>query len=292
LNPGAPELNSVAQRLGTSSTEVVPSVQKLVFIHLALATLIFWLLCWRAERRVIEAVPEPAVGPAPDLRVNLVRAMVPLVPLVLLYLTGEPIKALHVPEEWVISNPVPGKKDPYYETRLIGAAMLVGVVAAALANPWKVRGVPKAFFDGAGYAFAEVISLIVTASCFGKAVELIGLADLIGRAIQEVPGLLVPTAGFVPLAFAALSGSGMAATQSLYGFFVEPANQLGADPKDVGAVVSIGAAAGRTMSPVAAVALMSAKLTETDSFRLAKRVAVPLLLSLGVVILLRMARVV
>src|SRR5262249_1763074 len=133
---------------------------------------------------------------------------------------------------------------------------------------------------------------IVTASCFGKAVELIGLADLIGRAIERVPGLLTPAAGFVPLAFGVLSGSGMAATQSLYGFFVEPANRLGVDPKDVGAVVSLGAAAGRTMSPVAGVALMAAKLTGTDSLRLAKRVAGPLLVSLAVVILLRMGRVV
>jgi C4-dicarboxylate transporter, DcuC family len=293
LNPGAPELNSVAQRLGTSSTEIVPSVQKLVFIHLALATVLFWLLCWRAERRAPESAPgEGTVIEVGSFRVNPLRALVPMVPLVLLYLTGEPIRALHVPESWLVADPAPGQKDPHYETRLIGAAMLFGVLAAALANPWKVRGVPKAFFDGAGYAFAEVISLIVTASCFGKAVELIGLADLIGRAIERVPGLLTPAAGFVPLAFGALSGSGMAATQSLYGFFVEPANRLGVDPKDVGAVVSLGAAAGRTMSPVAAVVLMSAKLTGTDSFRLAKRVAGPLLVSLTVVILLRMGRVV
>ena len=107
-----------------------------------------------------------------------------------------------------------------------------------------------------------------------------------------MPGLLLPVAGFVPLAFAALSGSGMAATQSLYTFFVDPATQLGADPKEVGAVVSISAAAGRTMSPVAAVALMSAKLTGTNSFQLARRVAVPLLVSIAVMILLRMGRVI
>ena len=49
---------------------------------------------------------------------------------------------------------------------------------------------------------------------------------------------VVPVAGFVPLGFAALSGSGMAATQSLYGFFVEPATALGTDPKEVGAFVA------------------------------------------------------
>ena len=77
-------------------------------------------------------------------------------------------------------------------------------------------------------------------------------------------------AGVVPLSFAAISGSGMAATQSLYQFFVGPAQSVGADPVDIGALVSTSAAAGRTMSPVAAVALMSAKLSGAHPFALAR----------------------
>lgn len=306
LNPGAPELNTVGQRLGIAPTEVVPAVVPLIVPHLALATAIFWVLQLRAERNA--TLPE--VAPAGDASaspssVNLVRAAVPLLPLILLFLAGPPLNAVQIPERWVVVKPaedlaqlvggpalILDRKDKIYETRLIGLAMLVGVLAAGLANPRVVRGVPKAFFDGAGYAFAEVVSLIVTASCFGKAVELVGFAELIGAGIERVPGLLVPVAGFVPLAFAALSGSGMAATQSLYGFFVSPAEALGADPKDIGAVVSVGAAAGRTMSPVAAVALMSAKLTGTNSFALARRVAPPLLISMAVVIALRVGRVI
>ena len=293
LNPGAPELITVATQLtkdlGTevTSADVVPAVQKLVFVHLALATLLFWLVCWRADRNAAPVAPTPE--PPAEGRINLVRATVPLLPVALLYLQGAPFHLFRVPAEWLFLKPA--TRDQSYDSRLIGLAMLVGVLAAALSFPSRIRGVPKAFFDGAGYAFVEIISLIVVARCFGTAVEVTGLAALIGDAIQRVPALLTPAAGFVPLAFAALSGSGMAATQSLYGFFVAPAQALGADPKDVGAVVSLGAAAGRTMSPVAAVALMSAKLTGTDSFRLARRVAGPLLVSLSVVILLRMARI-
>jgi C4-dicarboxylate transporter, DcuC family len=285
LNPGAPELNTVAKRLGISPTEIVPAVIPLVFPHLALATLIFWLMRLRAERQERIENPGFEVGePTTTFRINFLRALVPILPLVLLFLAGPPLSVFHVPELWLVAG------SGGYDTRLIGLAMLIGVLAAALANPWFVRGVPRAFFEGAGYAFAEVISLIVTASCFGKAVELVGLAALIGEGIQQVPGMLIPIAGFVPLAFAALSGSGMAATQSLYGFFVEPAGQLGVDPKEVGAIVSIGAAAGRTMSPVAAVALMSARLTGTNSFELARRVAPPLLISLVGIVALRLIR--
>jgi C4-dicarboxylate transporter, DcuC family len=290
LNPGAPELNTVAQQLKVPPDEIVPAVQRIVFVHLAITTLLFWFVCWRADRKTM---PTTVIAePAPVGRINVFRALVPLIPLAILYLQGKPFHLFDVPDRWLFVTVVEGKRDPRYSTRLIGLAMLIGVLVAALSRPGQIKQVPKAFFDGAGYAFAEVISIIVVASCFGKAIELTGLAALIGRAIGLVPELMTPMSGLVPLAFALLSGSGMAATQSLYGAFVAPAEALGIDPKDVGAMVSLGAAAGRTMSPVAAVALMSAKLTGTNSFRLARRVAGPLLISLIAVIVLRMTHVI
>ena len=142
-----------------------------------------------------------------------------------------------------------------YSSRLIGLAMLVGVAVAMAATPGKARDAVKVFFEGAGHGFATIVSLIVTATCFGKAVEGAGLAAALGRLIADAPGLLQPLAAAVPLAFAALTGSGMASTQSLYGFFHGPAEAHGHDPTAVGALVAVGSAAGRTMSPVAAVTL-------------------------------------
>jgi DcuC family C4-dicarboxylate transporter len=146
----------------------------------------------------------------------------------------------------------------------------------------------KQFFEGAGYGFTHIVSLIVTANCFGKAIDAAGLAQLLGQWIAASPHLMQPFAAFVPLGFAAICGSGMASTQSLYGFFYDPALALGLDPASVGAMVSLGSAAGRTMSPVSAVALMCATLTGTNSFILAKRVAVPLFSGIVVVVILRM----
>src|SRR4029079_1419339 len=131
-------------------------------------------------------------------------------------------------------------------------------------------------FEGAGYGFTHVVSLIVTANCFGKSIESAGVAQALGQLIADAPRLMQRLAAFVRLTFAGISGSGMASTQSLYGFFHTPALALGIDPVSVGALVSVGAAAGRTMSPVAAVALMCATMTGTNPLALAKRVAGPL----------------
>jgi DcuC family C4-dicarboxylate transporter len=185
-----------------------------------------------------------------------------------------------VPRHWLV-----GAEDANrFNSRLIGAAMLVGAAVASLLTPRTALGAARAFFDGAGYAFTHIISLIVVANCFGKGVEMTGLAAHLGKLIDWLPGFLMPLAGFLSLGFAALCGSGMAATQSLFGFFVAPARALGVDPVAVGAVMSLGAAAGRTMSPVAAVTLMCGNLTGTDPVALGRRVAVPLLAGVSAVV--------
>jgi len=288
LNPGAPELNTVAENQKVDPREVLPAISRLVFYHLAIATAIFWWMSARYERRLQRASVAEQEIPADAFRVNLIRAFVPVVPLILLFVTGPPLNLLTVPLDWVAEP----KAKLAYGTRLIGLAMLIGVVVAALSAPRKASQVPKAFFEGAGYAFAAVVSLIVTANCFGTAIEQIGLDRWLEKLIRAIPGLLLPIAGFVPLGFAALSGSGMASTQSLYAFFVKPAEDVGLDRLDLGAVVSIGAAAGRTMSPVAAVTLMCSSMTLISPFTLAKRVAGPLLISWSLIIALRIAGVI
>jgi DcuC family C4-dicarboxylate transporter len=92
----------------------------------------------------------------------------------------------------------------------------------------------------------------------------------------------------MPLGFGALCGSGMATTQGLFGFLAEPALNLGVDPTHIGAVVAIAAAAGRTISPVAAVTLMCARMTGTKPLELTKQVAVPVLISVAFVIVVAM----
>jgi DcuC family C4-dicarboxylate transporter len=294
LNPGAPELLTVYDK--TKVSTVVQANQylpPLVFTQLAVCVVVVWAMSVWWERNPPAAGPAAGEAPTPEAvpdRVNLFKAAVPLVPLVLLFLTGPPFNAVNIPDEWVAPLK-DGKRDSGYSSRLIGLAMLVGVVVAAVVTREKARECPKQFFEGAGYGFANVVSLIVTANCFGTAIEEAGLAKTLGALIAGVPGLMLPLAAVVPLGFAALSGSGMASTQSLYGFFHAPAEALGLDPVAVGALVSLGAAAGRTMSPVAAVTLMCGMLTGTNPFVLAKRVAVPLLVGIAVVVALRMAGV-
>ncbi|VTR93968.1 c4-dicarboxylate transporter : C4-dicarboxylate transporter OS=Nodularia spumigena CCY9414 GN=N9414_15717 PE=4 SV=1: DcuC: DcuC [Gemmata massiliana] len=325
LNPGAPELLTVANLTNVPTiVQTQRYLPALVFTQLAISTAVIWLMSvwWeRKEPNPLTPFPKKEGGAEPNAqtsapqasvlspspfrggvgeglqpppeRINVLKALVPLVPLALLFASAmpAPYNLFEIPDAWVVPKKADGSRDPAYNSRLIGFAMLIGVLVAAAVTPNKARDCVKEFFSGAGYGFANIVSLIVIANCFGEAIKAAGLAEALGTLIKSAPGLMQPLAALVPLVFAAICGSGMASTQSLYGFFHGPAEALGLDPVAVGAMVSLGSAAGRTMSPVAAVVLMCATLTGTNPFTLVKRVAVPLLVGIAIVVLLRLAGV-
>lgn len=293
LNPGAPELATVSkvvtEKFGrpVQPAECVAVIFPLLVLHVIVAMAVFsWrsrvslsLTAQQASLPTTGNGPPAAVG-EPMEKPNWIKAHVPLVPLALLFVTGPPLYWWPVPKEWLVA---PGETGAF-GARLIGVAMLVGVAAAAMTSRAKAGQTMSAFFEGAGYAYTHIISLIVAGTSFGKSVEVTGLAAELGEIVTRFPSLLLPAAVLLPCGFAVLSGSGIGATNSLYGFFIAPCQSLNVDPVLVGALVSLGSAAGRTMSAVAAVALMSASLTETTSFILVRQVALPLLAGLAVVV--------
>jgi DcuC family C4-dicarboxylate transporter len=301
LNPGAPEFGTVAGAVNDSPQREArhqPKVDRrdcvahtwpLLLVHVAVTVPLFWLATCRAEAREARraearAAMAKAVAPPPEaaaFRVNVLKALVPLVPLALLLLTSLPqFHVFSVPQEWLVPAGSPGR----FGSRLIAAAMLVGVAVAALSSPGKAGGTATAFFQGVGYTVTNVISVIVVANCFGEGIRLSGLDNHLGEALVAAPALLLPAAALVPLAFAWVCGSGMATTQTLFRFYVEPAYALGHDPLQVGAVVALAAAGGRTMSPVAAVVLLSASLSGAESLALVRRTALPVLAGLSAVV--------
>jgi DcuC family C4-dicarboxylate transporter len=292
LNPGAPELQTVSkdvsngQANGTSAKAVVAHSLPLLLVHLTTATLLFWAITIRAERRSGGQEWPADVGPKTDgpLRVNPIKAMVPLLPVVLLFVVGPPWELVRVPPELLVE---PGKAGGPSESRLIGLAMLVGTAAAALTAGRAGAGSARAFFEGAGYSYTHVIAVIVAAATFGRGVEAVGLPDRLGTLTAEYPGLLVPLAAAIPYLFALVCGSGMASTQSLFHFFVDPSRAQGLNPVAVGALVAVAAAGGRTSSPVAAVTLLCSGMVGAAPLALARRVAVPIFFGLLVTLLLR-----
>jgi DcuC family C4-dicarboxylate transporter len=280
LNPGAPELRSIlAVRTPhdamAQSFDIVRRVLPLLLVHVAVALPLFWW--WNRE----DYSEEPEEGNKEDtFRLNVFKALVPLLPVLFLFLTAlpAPFRLITLPPEWLLTSP---SSKGTMDSRLVGTAMVLGALVAALTDLKRAGEVAKVFFEGAGYALTHITSLIIAAKCFGEGVARVGLGIFLGQAIERIPGLLWPLAAVLPLSFAWVCGSGMASTESLYRFYHEPAQAQQADPLQVGALVALAAATGRTLSPVAAVVLMAAMLSGTTPMAIVRRIALPLLGGLG-----------
>jgi DcuC family C4-dicarboxylate transporter len=275
LNPGAPELQSITRFLNREHAAAVdprqmqPILAPLLAVQLGVATALFWLLAARTPRD----------GPAPEEAkseqgVNPFKAVIPLVPLGVLMVTGPPLNLVHVPEGWLVNPNHPGRFGP----RLIGASMMLGTALVVAVTPRLFTRAAKTFFDGAGYAFGNIIAIIAAANAFGTGVNRLRMADWVAGVTRTWPGMLWPLAAAGAMSFAVVCGSGIAATESLYRFFAQPGWSVD-DNLAVGAIVSIAAAAGRTSSPAAAAVLLVASLVGVNPWSLVRRVGPPLIVA-------------
>jgi len=276
FNPGAVEIRKLAELTGLSSSQVIARSARLNLLSSATALTAFWLVAARRERRHTGSQvpghppPEESAGPKQQ-RVNVIKAMVPVLPILLLSL-----------DALIGTNPV--TRSLVGPARIL-AAMLIGVVAAGLTSLEKTGGLASAFFEGAGYAYTHVISLIVAASTFAEGIRLSGLIRLLIRAMIPWPAVAMVVATGSSWCLAFVSGTGIAPAVAIMEFFVPAAGSMGIDPTKLGALTAIGAHFGRTMSPAAAVVMISARLSDSQPADLIRRVAVPLLIG-GVVLLL------
>jgi DcuC family C4-dicarboxylate transporter len=80
----------------------------------------------------------------------------------------------------------------------------------------------------------------------------------------------------------------MASTQSLFSFFVEPARAAGLDQVGLGGLIAVCASAGRTMSPVSAVALLCAAMSGAEVLALSRRVFWPMIAGVAAAVAVRL----
>lgn len=275
LNPGTVEINKLAALTGLKPSEVVRRGRLPNVLACGAALLVWWALSRRDLSR--DETSRCDAEDAEGLRIHPFRAVVPLIPIALL-LAAERMRL-----PGVLAN----------GTVQILAAMLVGIVAAGVSNPAHAGRLAADFWDGAGYAYTHVISLIVTATAFAKGIEACGLIARVTAGLSSLPLPARIGVGLgAPWGLATLSGTGIGSAIAVMEALVPAAGSLGLDPVRIGIVTSLGAHFGRTMSPVAAVTLFSAGLSGATAPALVRRVAWPLLAGGAVLLAATILRIV
>jgi DcuC family C4-dicarboxylate transporter len=273
FNPGAVEMRKLAELTSLSGPVVVARSTSCNLLACGTALSAFWALSLIRGSRVQlpagDAETESAGGSV-DFAIRPEKALVPVLPLLLLF--TDPLLG---PYSILRSLQGPPK---------ILAAMLIGIVTAALTSPRSCGQLATAFFEGAGYAYTHVISLIVVASTFAEGIRLSGLIALIVKGLVGWPNLALTVSTIAPWGLAVISGTGIAPAVSVMEFFVPVAASMHLDPVRLGTVAALGSHFGRTMSPAAAVVAMCAKLAFAPASALIREVALPLVIG-GAVLL-------
>ncbi len=201
------------------------------------------------------------------------RACVPVIPILLLLAANQgwpPLAWLIAPRDGVgaAAGALP-----------VVRAMLIGCCAAALAGGREGLAAARKLFEGMGIAYANIISLTITAACFGAGIQQAGLGSALLRAAAQLgPVGLRALAVLFPALLALLSGSGSGPILAYAQAFLSGA--AAADPSEsltLGTLACLAGAAGRTASPVAAVVVYSSGLAGVSPFAALR----PLLPALG-----------
>jgi DcuC family C4-dicarboxylate transporter len=194
-------------------------------------------------------------------RVNVLMALIPMVPLALLLLT--------VPEFGITTKILP-------KGLSVLESMLIGSVLGMLVTWTGPTRVVTEFFDGMGRAYSFVIGIIIAAGVFIGGLEAAGVIKTFLDALKEAKSAVPVLGTFGPFIVAVLSGSGDAAAIAFNTAVTPHAAQFGITSVNLGNMAWVGGALGRSMSPVAAACIIGAGFAGVSPFELAKRNAIPM----------------
>lgn len=184
-------------------------------------------------------------------KVNYLKAVVPLLPLIMLIAGTQPMF-----KSWNITVPT---------------AMIVGTIVAIVVSRTSPTEVVKSFFDGMGKAYGDVMGIIIAAGVFTAGLKAVGLIDVLLSNLKGVEAAVGVAGTWGPFLIAVLSGSGDAATIAFNEAVTPHAAQFGLTIQELGNLASLAGSLGRTMSPVAGAAIVAAGIAGVSPVEVAKR---------------------
>ena len=201
-------------------------------------------------------------------KINVLYALMPLVPLVILVIGGTSLNQVSF-LKWT--------KMGVAEAMLLGAIL---TIAVTLTDPQKIT---KEFFKGMGSAYAEIIGIIIAAGVFVAGLSACGAIDFVIEWLKNEQGYVKFGGTFVPFFMGVVTGSGDAASMAFNTAVTVHADALGFEQDKLGMAVAISGALGRSASPIAGACIVCAGLAMVNPIHIAKRTALGMFISVCVI---------
>ncbi len=234
-------------------------------------------------------------GEATQTKVNLLFALAPLIPLVIL-VVGAVISSYA--RDFFLTNLnsiVAVLGDPrdvsvekffgdhyglfvaikYFSWMNMGVAeaMILGAIIAVFITWTSPEKITKEFFNGMGSAYAEVMGIIIAAGVFVAGLQACGAIGAVTEWLKHSQEFVRYGGTFVPYLMGKVTGSGDAATMAFNQAITVHAADLGFAQDKLGMAAAISGALGRSSSPIAGAAIVCAGLAMVSPVEIAKRTA-------------------
>ena len=251
FNPGYAQVALVAEVAKASNMEVVSNhfMTMLTTGIIGAFTLLVVALLFKENKGYV--VPSDKQLPD-DFKVHPVKAIVPLIPLVLLILGSFGIV-------------------PAFKQLAISHAMIIGIFIAFIVTRVNPQKISKEFWHGAGDSFGHVFGIIICALVFVSGLKAVGLIEAMTEAMVHSPAIAKISATFGPFVLGVLSGSGDAAAVAFNRAVTPEAAKFGLATIDMGSAAAIAGALGRSMSPIAGGMVICAGFAGCSPLESAKR---------------------
>ena len=259
FNPGNSHNPFVAKLAGTDAMAVIATSTNAALVGMAIVAISLTLVAFVRKENTGYMSPD-VVQKDDGFKVNFLKALIPVVPLVLLVLGSKQFDLL----PWAVTVP---------------QAMMIGVFLGFLTMIKEPSTISKQFWAGLGEAYGSVIGIIIAAAVFTAGMQAIGLTQALIDAMKNSQQIAQFGATFGPFIIAILSGSGDAATLAFNGAITPHAKDFGYGIMEMGSTALLSGSLGRTMSPVAGAAIVCAGLAKINPIEITKRNGIGCLLA-------------
>lgn len=286
LNPGDADIVAIVSSTKVRTDAVWNALVAPHIFGFIAATAAFWALNRRLplddSSRLHDANPpvEPAARePIDEPPIDFSKALLPPLPIVMLFAT------------WPRLGLFPWLLELYPDGLPVTHAVVVSTIVAMLVSRANTSAQTKAFFEGMGYGYVHVISLIIVATSFIDAMKAVGLLGELVSLIRSSGPIGKVAAGFFPWLLAVICGSGTAPSVAFSKAVLPELSAADlAGAIDLGVLGSIAATYGRTMSPVSAVVIFTSTMTGVPPLQIMKRTAPALAVGAIVVLVIMLSR--
>lgn len=253
LNPGHVHPTIVAHLAGVEGMDFVrvaaPALIASVIVSSSVLTAMAFYMKKKGNQEEI-AAQAAAFGEVETVKPNLIYAVLPLVPIIILLLGNLQIVPL-------FKMPVPH-------------AMLIGSILCMIITRTDPQTVTKEFFKAMGNAFGNVFGLLICVNVFVSGLTKLGFIKMLIDFMTTSPSIAKLAAVFGPFVMTLICGSGESASIAFNEAVSVHADRFGMDVLHMGAMVVLSGGIGRSMALFSAAMILCAGIAKLQPMDIIK----------------------